>query len=232
MAKIDVKGVIVPNDDKWIYEWFEMDATCPADVLKGIEAAGGEPIEVEINSGGGDVYSGSEIYTALMAYTGGVTTKIVGIAASAASVIATAGRPAMISPTAEIMIHNVSMVAGGDYRDHNHAAQMLQDYNNTIANAYVLKTGMEKDRLLELMNQETWLTPQQALEMGFVDEIMFTQNSAPVRLAAAVAGGLLPQEVITKVRNVLQDRAHFDLQKAQTIQNLLKLKGAKYENDL
>lgn len=232
MAKIEVKGVIVPNDDKRIYEWFGMDATCPADVQKSIEAAGGEPLEVEINSGGGDVFSGSEIYTALMAYKGGVTTKITGIAASAASVIAAAGRPAMISPTGEIMIHNVSMYAGGDYRDHEHAAQILQNYNDTIANAYVLKTGMEKNELLELMNQETWLTPQQALDKGFVDEIMFTQNSASVRFAAAMANGLLPQEVITKVRSALNDGAHFDLQKTQIIQNQLKLKGAKNENDL
>lgn len=225
MPKINIKGVIVPNDDKRVYEYFEMDATSPADVISAIEAANGEPIEVEINSPGGDVFSGSEIYTALMGYAGGVTTKVVGVAASAASIIAMAGNPAMISPTAEIMIHNVSMGAGGDYRDHQHAAQMLQDYNSTIANAYMLKSGMAKERLLELMNAETWLTPQQALEMGFVDEIMFT-NTSPVRLAAS-ASGLLPQEVINKVRDALQNRAHFDLQKTQLIQNQLKLKGAK-----
>ena len=227
MPKINIKGVIVPNDDKRVYEYFEMDATSPADVISAIEAANGEPIEVEINSPGGDVFSGSEIYTALMGYAGGVTTKIVGVAASAASVIAMAGNPAMISPTAEIMIHNVSMYAGGDYRGHEHAAQMLRDYNDTIANAYMLKSGMEKGKLLELMNQETWLTPQQALEMGFVDEIMFT-NTSTVRLAAS-ASGLLPQEVITKVRNALNDRAHFNLQKIQATQNQLKLKGAKNE---
>lgn len=226
MPKINIKGVIVPNDDKRVYEYFEMDATSPADVISAIEAANGEPIEVEINSPGGDVFSGSEIYTALMGYAGGVTTKIVGVAASAASVIAMAGNPTMISPTAEIMIHNVSMYAGGDYRDHEHAAQMLRDYNDTIANAYMLKSGMDKSKLLELMNQETWLTPQQALDMGLVDEIMF--NSAPVRLAASI-GGMLPQEVITKVRNALNDRAHFNLQKIQATQNQLKLKGAKNE---
>lgn len=226
MPKINIKGVIVPNDDKRVYEYFEMDATSPADVISAIEAANGEPIEVEINSPGGDVFSGSEIYTALMGYAGGVTTKVVGVAASAASIIAMAGNPAMVSPTAEIMIHNVSMYAGGDYRDHEHAAQMLRDYNDTIANAYMLKSGMEKEKILELMNQETWLTPQQALEMGLVDEIMF--NSTPARFAASI-GGMLPQEVITKVRNALNDRAHFNLQKIQARQNQLKLKGAKNE---
>lgn len=226
MPKINIKGVIVPNDDKRVYEYFEMDATSPADVISAIEAANGEPIEVEINSPGGDVFSGSEIYTALMGYAGGVTTKVVGVAASAASIIAMAGNPAMVSPTAEIMIHNVSMYAGGDYRDHEHAAEMLRDYNDTIANAYMLKSGMEKEKILELMNRETWLTPQQALEMGLVDEIMF--NSTPARFAASI-GGMLPQEVITKVRNALNDRAHFNLQKIQARQNQLKLKGAKNE---
>lgn len=226
MPKIEIKGVIVSNDDKWIYEYFDMTATSPADVAQALEQANGEPVEVEINSIGGDVWAGSEIYTALKSYGGGVTTKIVGIAASAASVIAMAGNPTMISPTAEIMIHNVSNGAGGDYRDHQHTAQMLQDYNSTIANAYVLKSGMAKERLLELMNAETWLTPQQALDMGFVDEIMFTNTSAQIRLAAS-ASGLLPQEVITKVRDALLNRAHFDLQKTQLIQNQLKLKGAK-----
>lgn len=226
MPKINVKGVIVPNDDKRVYEYFEMDATSPADVISAIEAANGEPIEVEINSPGGDVFSGSEIYAALMGYAGGVTTKVVGVAASAASIIAMAGNPAMVSPTAEIMIHNVSMYAGGDYRNHEHAAQMLRDYNDTIANAYMLKSGMGKEKILELMNQETWLTPQQALEMGLVDEIMF--NATPARFAASI-GGMLPQEVITKVRNALNDRAHFNLQKIQARQNQLKLKGAKNE---
>ena len=70
MPKINIKGVIVPNDDKRVYEYFEMDATSPADVISAIEAANGEPIEVEINSPGGDVFSGSEIYTALMCSTG------------------------------------------------------------------------------------------------------------------------------------------------------------------
>ena len=97
MRKIEVKGTIVGNADKWIYEWFGMDATCPKDVNAAISEANGEPLLVEINSGGGDVFAGSEIYTALKAYAGTVEINIVGLAASAASVIAQAGH-SRISP--------------------------------------------------------------------------------------------------------------------------------------
>ncbi|MBO8759618.1 ATP-dependent Clp protease proteolytic subunit, partial [Staphylococcus aureus] len=103
--KINVKGAIIPNDDKWIYEMLEMDATSPKDIADSLPDTN-EDIDVIINSGGGDVYSGSEIYTSLKTYPGKVNIKIVGVAASAASVIAMAGDHIEISPTAQIMIHN------------------------------------------------------------------------------------------------------------------------------
>src|SRR5690606_21231794 len=157
------------------------------------------PVEVVINSGGGDVYSGSEIYTALKDYSGHVTVKIVGIAASAASVIAMAGDKVLISPTAQIMIHNVSSIAQGDYRVMTHEAEILKNYNKSIANAYMLKTGLSQEELLTLMDKETWLNAQQAKEKGFVDEIMFDSTN---RLVAGPTTSLLPQNVINKMRNM------------------------------
>lgn len=221
--KIKIKGVIIPNDYKWIYDWFEMDATCPNDVSKVLDTLNGEEVEVEINSGGGDVYSGSEIYTALKSYRGNKIVKIVGIAASAASVIAMAGDKVMISPTAQIMIHNVSSAASGDYRVLEHEAEVIKNYNNTIANAYTLKTGMKKDDLLEMMNKETWLTPEKALEYKFVDEIMFQEESRMV----ASYNNMIPIEVINKIRNTVkgptnpEDESDILMSKY----NYLKLKG-------
>lgn len=203
--KIPIKGVIVSNDEKMIYEMFGFEVTTPADVNELIEEAeGGEELEVIINSPGGDVFSGSEIYTALMDYAGPVTSKIVGVAASAASVVAMAGGITKISPTAEIMIHNVREIAEGDYKQFEHEAEVLKDYNKTIANAYILKTDMERDDLLDLMDKTTWLTPQKAKENGFVDEIMFDEGN---KLAASMKTGqfLLSPNVIEKVRNVLAD---------------------------
>lgn len=202
-TKIPIKGVIVPNDEKWIYEeLFGIETTTPNDVNKLIEEADGEELEVIINSPGGDVYSGSEIYTALMDYNGPVNVKIVGVAASAASVIAMAGGVTKISPTAQIMIHNVTETASGDYRYFEHEAEVLKNYNKSIANAYMLKTGLKMNELLELMNKETWLTAQQAKKYGFVDEIMFDTGN---KLAANMGNFMLPPEVINKIRENFAD---------------------------
>jgi ATP-dependent Clp protease protease subunit len=203
--KIPIKGVIVSNDDKWIYEWFGFEATSPNDVTELIKTAGKEDLEVEINSGGGDVYAGSEIYTALMSYKGKVIIDIVGVAASAAGVIAMAGRPTRISPTAQLMLHNVMAGDYGDYRVLQHGAEIIKNYNISIANAYRLKSGMEENKLLELMdaggsiNYGTWLNAQQALENKFVDEIMFDTGK---KLAASTSfSGSIPPGVINKLKS-------------------------------
>lgn len=200
MAKIKVKGTIISNDMKWIYDWFEIENTSPKDIENQIESAGDEDLEVEINSGGGDVYAGSEIYTRLKEQKKNVTTKIYGLAASAASVIAMAGNKVTISPTAQIMIHNVSGGAKGDYREMEHTSDILKGWNKSIANPYMLKTGMSQDELLKLMNKETWLTAQDAVKYGFADEVMFDDG---MQLTAATGTGIIPPEVINKMRNML-----------------------------
>lgn len=201
--KINIKGVIIPNDYKWIYDWFEIDSTCPNDVNAQLEDANGEDIEVIINSGGGDVYSGSEIYTSLKEYSGNSIGKIVGLAASAASVAAMGVKKLLISPTAQIMIHNVSSYAAGDYRDLQHESEVLKNYNTSIANAYILKSGISQEKLLELMNNETWFNAQQALENKLVDEIMFDEGNQLKMVASSRDSQLIPMEVINKVKNEL-----------------------------
>lgn len=202
--KISVKGPIIDSDDQWIYDWFEVEATSPKKVINLInQAKNNEDLEVEINSGGGSVFAGSEIYTALKSYSGKVITKVVGLAASAASVVTMAGDVILISPTGQIMIHNASGGFGGDYRDMEKGAEILKNVNATISNAYRIKTGLSNEELLEMMNKETWLTPQQALEKKFVDEIMFTND---VKLVASFNNGMLPQEVINKMKMELINR--------------------------
>lgn len=203
MAKINIKGPIISSDDKWIYDWFGIEATCAKDIENDIEKANGEELEIYINSGGGSVFEGSEIYTLLKDYKGNTTVKIVGIAGSAASVIAMAGKKVTMSPTAQIMIHNVSCRSAGDYRDMQHTAEILKNANKAICNAYVLKTGMKQEELLELMNKETWMNAQKAKEYGFIDEIMFDESN---QLTNSINNSpVLPNEVINKVRNLLNE---------------------------
>lgn len=203
--KINVKGTIISNNEKWIYDLFEKDSTAPKDIVL---PETNEPIDVVINSGGGDVYAGSEIYTALRAYQGDVTVQIVGIAASAASVIAMAGNKVEISPTAQMMVHNVQSGAVGDHNVLQHEADVLKNYNTSIANAYVAKTGKSMDDLLELMNASTWLTADQAVENGFADAVMFQNTEAP-KLVADISAAI-PSDVIEKVTNMLKPQIDID----------------------
>jgi ATP-dependent Clp protease protease subunit len=203
--KIDIKGPIISSDDQWIYDYFEIESTSPKkvnDLLSG--AKENEELEIIINSGGGSVFAGSEIYTALKSHKGNTIAKIVGIAASAASVIAMAANRVAISPTAQIMIHNVSSIVAGDYRDLQHEANVIENMNKSIANAYALKTNLGQEELLELMNNETWLNAQQAKEKGFANEIMFDEGN---KLVASFGNSqMLPAEVMNKIRNELIEK--------------------------
>lgn len=201
--RIDIKGDIVSNDDGWIYKWFGIDCVTPKNVLSAIETARNnknERIDIYINSGGGDVFAASEIYSALIEYEGEVKIHIVGLAASAASVIACAGI-SEISPTSMLMIHNVSGQSRGDYNVMEHSAEMLKKANKTISAAYRAKTGKSDEELLELMNQETWFTAEDAVNMGFVDSITDTSK---VRLVAADSR-VLPLETLERMKSVASE---------------------------
>lgn len=206
---IKINGPIVSNNIKWIYDMFEMDSFCPKD----LELIEGEEINVEINSPGGYIYPASEIYTDLMKHKGKVNVLITGLAASAASVIAMAGTNVRISPTAQMMIHNVSGEGSGDYRDFEHYAEQLKKSNDTMANAYMIKTGKTKEEILQLMDYETWFTPEECLENGFVDGIL--EKDEEEYQLVATAEYLIPQAVVEKLQTELE----------QEKLNLLKLKG-------
>lgn len=218
--KIDIKGPIISDGEQWIYDYFEIPATSALKVNKALEKANGEDVEVIINSCGGSVFAGSEIYTVLKDYKGKTTGKIVGVAASAAGVASMGVDSLLISPTAQIMIHNASMRTEGNHTDLEKDAQMLKGTDKAIANAYMLKTKMQHDELLDLMEETTWLTAQQAKEKGFVDSIMFDDG---VKLVASVDdNGLLPQAVIDKVRNELVNKKELENKAPEAIEEELK----------
>lgn len=159
--------------------WFEDDVT-PA-LFKAELLSGGGDITVWINSPGGDCVAAAQIYNMLMDYPGNVTVKIDGIAASAASVIAMAGTKVLMSPTGLMMIHNPLTVAIGDSEEMQKAIQMLDEVKESIINAYEIKTGLSRAKLSHLMDAETWLNSNKALELGFADGILFREEASPVQ---------------------------------------------------
>lgn len=138
-------------------------------------------LTVWINSPGGDVVAGSQIYTMLKEHKGDITVKIDGMAASAASVIAMAGDKVCMSPTAMMMIHNVSSFAFGNKNELAKVIMVLKEFEEAIINAYEQKTGMERAKIAKMMDNETWMNARKAIELGFADEMLYSNNSDKVQ---------------------------------------------------
>lgn len=150
--------------------WFDDDVT--PQLFKVELMSGSGNITVWINSPGGDCVAAAQIYNMLMDYKGDVTVKIDGIAASAASVIAMAGTKVLVSPVSMLMIHNPMTAAFGNSDEMQKAIEMLGSVKDSIINAYEIKTGLSRAKLSHLMDAETWMDANKAVELGFADEIM------------------------------------------------------------
>lgn len=161
-----IEGMIA--DDSW---WGD-DAVTPKEFRNELNSGDGDII-VRINSEGGDVYAAAQIYTMLKEYGGKVTVKIDALAASAASVIAMAGDVVEISPVGSIMIHNPWTTAQGDSAEMTSTAKMLDAIKETILNAYEQKTHLPREQLARMMDEETTIPAQRAVDLGFADKLMF-----------------------------------------------------------
>lgn len=202
--RIDIRGVMVPNDYKWYYNLFREDCTCPRDIQNVIDAAvDGDEIEVYINSPGGVIDVGSEIYTLLHRFEN-VKIYITGEACSAASIVAMAGYCEM-SPTALMMVHCVSSGVRGNHSDMEHMAETLRTADRALCTAYTAKTGMSEEEALEMMEHETWLTAQQAKERGLVDAVMFEEKKEDVPLVAGPLFELPDEEKLNRARRLLKE---------------------------
>lgn len=199
MAKIEVKGDIIPNGYKWMYDLLKWESTCPNDLKKVIESAQpGEEVIIYVNSPGGDVQAGQEMYS-LLAGVNSVA-EIQGFAASAAGLVAMGCKKVKCSPVGIIMIHNVQCGGvEGDYHEMEKASEMLKTLNEAISNAYAKKSGRPLEEILDLMDKETWITANQAMEYGFVDEIissepMFTNSFSGLRLTTEMMNQLATEK--------------------------------------
>lgn len=154
--------------------WFDDDVT--PKLFRDELMSGSGDITVWLNSPGGCCVAAAQIYNMLMDYKGSVTVKIDGIAASAASVIAMAGTKVLMSPVSTMFIHNPMTVALGNSDEMQKAIEMLQEVKESIINAYEIKTGLSRAKLSHLMDAETWMDANKAVELGFADGILQRSN--------------------------------------------------------
>ena len=169
-AEAPEERVLEINGEIASESWFDDDVT--PKLFKDELMSGSGPITIWLNSPGGDCIAASQIYSMLMDYPGEVTVKVDGIAASAASVIAMAGTKVLMAPTALMMIHNPMTLAWGDRSEMTKAIEMLDEVKESIVNAYEIKTGLSRAKISHLMDAETWMNANKAIELGFADDIL------------------------------------------------------------
>ncbi|WP_162487501.1 head maturation protease, ClpP-related [Paenibacillus sp. LC231] len=201
--RIKLNGPVIGDSSTWLYDWLKIPYISASKIAKELEDAQGDEVELNINSGGGSVPAGSEVYTLLKQYKGRKVANITGMAASAASFIAMGADEVRMSPTASMMIHNASTWTEGDKNNHYSNADMLRNTDVGITNAYRLKTGKSTEELLNLMNKTTWMNAQQAVELGFADSIMFDESNSLIAVSNSMMSGEIPPEVEAKLRDVL-----------------------------
>ncbi|MBQ9000539.1 MAG: Clp protease ClpP [Eggerthellaceae bacterium] len=194
MTRIKVNGSIINSGDGWIYDWLRIPYTSP-DTFKEQLAAAEDDVIVEINSPGGYVSAAAEIYEAIRSYHGNIECRVVGQAASAASVIACAARNS-ISPMGTFFMHNCIGSASGNHNDMRQTMKAMESIDESIMEAYRAKTGMTDAEIYALMEENTTLNARQAVEYGFIDKITdsaadIAQASSAVTGIAASAGGFV-----------------------------------------
>lgn len=218
MNKIEIKGAIIPNNSIEAYKKEGKEYTA----LQDIELpSSSEPVEVIINSGGGDVFTGSEIYSRLKDHKGQVIVKIVGVCASIASVIAMAGDTVEMSPTGLFMIHNAMTWTYGNTKEHRKQIEALEVINDSIALAYQNKTGLPMDTIRKLMEEETWFSCDRALEYGFVDKQMFIEKISR-EMVASILEHVPEQGRYLFMENVIKknlDKIDANIEELKSIEN-------------
>ena len=201
---LDIDGEIVAEEG-----WFMPEGVCVArnfrKALKGVKN-----VTVHINSPGGDVMAGAEIYSALKEHSlngeGKVTVIVTGLAASAASVVAMAGDEIQISPVAYMMIHNPWTIAMGDAKEMRKTAKTLDEISEGLITAYERRTGKSRDELKRMLENETWMSATRCVEEGFADSVY----GGEVRASAMVSASSMTRTTPEEVRKLCQrwEKAH------------------------
>lgn len=192
---ITLNGYVVADEDLWVYQWFGISAFSPAIVRNAIrENPEGEDLILEINSSGGSVFSGFEIYSLLRGAKCHTVAQVQSLAASAASTVMSGCQQVLISPVAQVMLHLPSISTTGNQDAHKGSIRILDSITQSILNGYELKCAgkTSRHRLEQLMQKESWITAQEAVEMGLADAILWQEDDTviPKNIVNAVGGGI------------------------------------------
>lgn len=161
-CQIDIMGEI--GDTGWGAE-----CVTASMVQNALRAAAGAPVRVVLNSPGGDAFEGIAIYNLLREHPGDITTHVIGLAASAASIIAMAGDKIEMAEGAMLMIHSSWGLVVGNKNDMREFSNMLDKIDASVADVYARRSGQSVDDVMSMMEKETWMTAQEAVEEGFAD---------------------------------------------------------------
>ena len=173
--RTQLNGYVVGDEDLWLYDWFEIPAFSPQRVRGVLEQCPEEEeLILEINSGGGSVFAGFEMYSVLQSSGADTVAEVQSLAASAASVVMLGCREVRASPVAQVMIHLPTVQTEGDRSVHQTSIGVLDSITESILNAYTVKCGARstRDELRQLMKTSTWMTAPEAKGLGLVDKIV------------------------------------------------------------
>lgn len=206
MVTIQMNGEVIPSDYADVYDYLGYENINPKAIKQALNEANGSDVELEINSPGGYVDAGSEIYTALKEYQGQVTAKITGQACSAASWIALAADRVEMSPTAQMMIHRASTMSIGNSDDLASDLNALNSLDKSFVDLYSQRTGLDAQEVYRLMCNTTWMNAKEAVDKGFADEIMFQNDKKPALVNADGSLSVKP-DTINKIKNLLHGKS-------------------------
>ncbi len=185
------------------YDWWTGEGVTDRRIAGALRAMGPGPVTVTINSPGGDMFVGLSIYSLLREHDGPVTVQVLGLAASAASIIAMAGDTVQIARAGFLMIHNAWVVAAGNRLDFKELSDWLAPFDAAMADIYAARTGAEQKAMAKLMDAESWIGGSAAVEQGFADELLPSdqvqqgaakaQAHAARRLEAALRSSGMPK---------------------------------------
>ncbi|KVG77216.1 head maturation protease, ClpP-related [Burkholderia ubonensis] len=168
-ASISILDVI--GQDYWTGEGVTSNRIAGA-----LRAIGRNPVTVNINSPGGDMFEGVAIYNMLREHAGHVTVKVLGMAASAASIVAMAGDTIQIGLPAFFMVHNGWIVAAGNRNDFRELADWMEPFDAAMADVYSARTGIAVADVRAMMDKETWVGGSAAVDKGFADDLLDSEQ--------------------------------------------------------